>query len=161
MAIDKAGRCERLIIAIDEMLERDETISLRSIMRQMPNDFSYPNAITRDCDLKKIYLRGREDQERIRTAARSFHGSRSALEAQNLRQTDRIKELEKQVQILVASHRALYSAVGELGGFAAWLRFFDRHQDALATLSQLSARNETVTALTIVADNSNPEISSS
>ncbi len=38
---------------------------------------------------------------------------------------ERIKELLQRVDLLVESHRAMILAVGELGGMAAWRRFFE------------------------------------
>ena len=42
----------------------------------------------------------------------------------------------------IARDRALLSAVGELGGPRAWLRFFADHPLALESLDQMGARPE-------------------
>jgi hypothetical protein len=56
----------------------------------------------------------------------------------------RLEEVEARNQLLVASHRAMLSAVGELGGTRAWLRFFANHPQALESLDQMGALPENV-----------------
>jgi len=61
----------------------------------------------------------------------------------------RISILERQVEILIASHLALLRAVGEIGGFKAWSRFYEdfrKTRDELVTLGAIPSA--TVTALT-------------
>jgi len=43
---------------------------------------------------------------------------------------------------MVAASRAILSAVGELGGARAWLRFFADHRQALESLDQMGALPE-------------------
>jgi len=64
------------------------------------------------------------------TAKISKH--KSGLEAARLK--ERIKELESQVGLLTASHKAMIFAVGELGGLEGWMRFFERYQSVLDDL---------------------------
>lgn len=56
----------------------------------------------------------------------------------------RLEEVEARNQLLVASHPAMLSAVGELGGTRAWLRFFANHPQALERLEQMGALPENV-----------------
>lgn len=51
----------------------------------------------------------------------------------------RIAELERQVDILRASHLAMIRAVGELGGMRIWLRFFESHKSIRDELHKLQA----------------------
>ena len=140
MSLGKAARAERLQSTINDMLKLDETISLRTIMKRLPDDFPYPNAITRPIVTRELYDAGVAQQKKIRTAAEQFVETRAELQAKIDKQALSIKEQQTQIQILVASHRAMYAAVGELGGTKAWLRFFEKHQTALATLDSLQAR---------------------
>jgi hypothetical protein len=142
----------RLLATTSEMLELDETISTRNIMKRMPDDFTYPAAVSRPKKLRKIYEAARDKQKSIRLAAQKLgHSSRSDLEVRIARRDSRIEELEKQVQILIASHRALYAAVGEMGGAAAWLRFFEKHHRAMELLDDLKARTPPRPPLRLVA----------
>jgi hypothetical protein len=49
----------------------------------------------------------------------------------------RIRDLEAEVDLLRASHRAMIKAVGELGGMQAWLRLFNRYE---ALIDQMEHR---------------------
>ena len=51
----------------------------------------------------------------------------------------RIAELEATVQLLTASHLAMLRAVGELGGFSKWARFYEQYRDARDKLAKLGA----------------------
>jgi hypothetical protein len=51
----------------------------------------------------------------------------------------RIAELEATVQLLTASHVAMLRAVGELGGFSKWARFYEPYRDARDKLAELGA----------------------
>jgi len=134
----------RLQSTIDEMLVSNETISTRALMNRLPEDFTYPSAVTRPADTRQIYQSGRDEQKRLREMAASLsHSSPNALRLKITKQSLKITEPEAQIEVLVASHRALYAAVGEMGGAQAWLRFFNSHQQALAILDNMEARPNT------------------
>lgn len=59
----------------------------------------------------------------------------------------RFEETEARNQLLIASHRAILSAVGEMGGTRAWLRFFTNHPAALASLDAMGALPENVSSI--------------
>ena len=54
----------------------------------------------------------------------------------------RIAELERQVVLLTASHMAMIRAVGELGGFSKWSKFFDGYQEVREELRKMGAMPE-------------------
>ena len=141
----------RLKAEIAKMLDADETISTRNIMKRMPDVFAYPTSVSRPKELRPIYEKAVKDQKQLRAVANALvRTSRSGAEAKIARRDLRIEELEDQVQLLVASHRALYAAVGEMGGAAAWLQFFEHHQRALDMLDQLGARTPSLPVLRLV-----------
>src|SRR5690606_7399854 len=106
----------RLKATIAEMLEADETISTRNIMRRMPGDFTYPTSVSRPKELRPNYEKAVRHQKQIRAAAKSLsRTTRSEAEARLARRDLPIEELEQQVQLAIASHRARYGAVGEMG----------------------------------------------
>ena len=51
----------------------------------------------------------------------------------------RIAELEATVQLLTASHLAMLRAVGELGGFSKWAKFYEQYREARDKLAWLGA----------------------
>jgi hypothetical protein len=59
----------------------------------------------------------------------------------------RLEETEAHKQLLIASHRAMLSAIGEMGGTRAWLRFFAKDPNALASLDEIGALPENVTSI--------------
>lgn len=139
---------ERLRSTIDKMLVSNETISTRALMNRLPNDFTYPSAVTRPADTREIYTSGRDEQKRLREMAASLsHSSPKALQLKITKQSLEIAELRTKIEVLVASHRALYAAVGEMGGAQAWLRFFDNHQQTLALLDNIEARPNTAASI--------------
>jgi hypothetical protein len=58
---------------------------------------------------------------------------------QTARKDAEIAVLTRQRDILIASHKALILAVGELGGMRAWRRFFDQNQDVVDEMRKLGA----------------------
>lgn len=132
----------RLRAMTSKMIEIDQSISTRNIMKRMPDDFRYPAAVSRPKELREIYIEAREKQKLVRLSAKKTgHSSRSDLEVRIARHVSRIQELEEQAQILIASHRALYAAVGEMGGSAAWLRFFEKHHRTMEVLDKLQVKD--------------------
>ena len=51
----------------------------------------------------------------------------------------RIAELERQVDVLVGSHVAMLRAVGEMGGFSQWARFFEKTSPVREMLAGMGA----------------------
>jgi len=49
----------------------------------------------------------------------------------------KIAELEATVQLLTASHLAMLRAVGELGGFSKWAKFYEYHREVRDKLIEL------------------------
>ena len=78
----------------------------------------------------------------IKSTHRGKAGPHESVALARLRQC--LEEVEARNQLLVASHRAMLSAVGELGGTRAWLRFFADHPLALESLDQMGALPENV-----------------
>ncbi|CAH1701682.1 hypothetical protein BOSEA1005_21381 [Hyphomicrobiales bacterium] len=63
----------------------------------------------------------------------------------------RIKELTEENALLIASHRAMIMAVGEIGGMRAYRRFFEAHQAALSKLADIKAIPDPVTPLRLAS----------
>ena len=130
---------ERLEETIEQMLLTGQSISTRNIIAHMPDDFRHPTDVTRPEHLRRVYLNAKERQKLIKVAVDRQKSSKASLQAQLARQAAKISALEADIQLLVASHKAVYSAVGEVGGLQAWLRFFETHQAALEGLERLEA----------------------
>lgn len=124
------------------MLDRDEDISARAVTR-LHSKLSAASSITRNPARSKMLELYQTKQDefrgwRKRLAKRSRDGS-----AMDMAEKDvRIVELERQVELLTASHVAMLRAVGELGGFAKWAQFFDTYKEIREDLVKLGAMPE-------------------
>jgi len=65
--------------------------------------------------------------------------SAETLIAKLARRDAMIAHLERRIEILTASHRAMLMAVGEAGGIAAWRQFFSSWDAVRKELEDLSA----------------------
>jgi uncharacterized protein involved in exopolysaccharide biosynthesis len=107
--------------------------------------------------VRKAQIARAQDLQRLAWTIKTTHRGRAAphesVALARLRQ--RLEATEARNQLLIASHRAMLSAVGELGGTRAWLRFFASHPQALETLGEIGALPENVTRLR--QDSASPE----
>lgn len=130
---------EKLGAVLEKMLLEDENISTRNIIARLPKLFRHPTDITRPPAIRELYIEAKERQKNIRLAAAKLKDSKNTLAAKIETQAQKIASLEADLQLLVASHKAMYAAVGEIGALKAWLAFFERHQDSLDALTRLKA----------------------
>lgn len=129
----------KLGAVLEKMLLDDENITTRNIIGHLPEMFRHPTDITRPPGIRELYLSAKERQQNIRRAAAKLKDSKNTLSAKIETQAKKIASLEADLQLLVASHKAMYAAVGEVGALKAWLAFFERHQDSLDALTRLKA----------------------
>ncbi|SFP09339.1 hypothetical protein [Qipengyuania nanhaisediminis] len=130
---------EKLGAVLEKMLLEDENITTRNIIARLPRLFRHPTDITRPPAIRELYIEAKEGQKNIRLAAAKLKDSKNTLAAKIETQAQKIASLEADLQLLVASHKAMYAAVGEIGALKAWLAFFERHQDSLDALTRLKA----------------------
>lgn len=119
---------------------------------------------SRDPKRKAQITRAQEIQRLAWTIKQTHRGQAAPHESVALaRLRQRLDEVEAHNQLLIASHRAMLSAVGELGGTRAWLRLFANQPDALASLGEIGALPENVIpiqqAAPDTADRPNPSTS--
>ena len=113
------------------MFANGERISARGALKHMP-DVRAPSSLTRDPVRRQILEEFRRRQaERDAWAERAKKQSSERLEKALADRARRISELERQVQILVASHRGLVQVVGELGGLPKWRQAFQGYEPVL------------------------------
>jgi len=103
---------------------------------------------SRDPKRKAQITRAQEIQRLAWTIKRTHRGHVEPHESVAMaRLRKRLEETEAHKQLLIASHRAMLSAVGEMGGTRAWLRFFAKDANALASLDEIGALPENVTPI--------------
>lgn len=122
--------------AIAWLLDHDLDVTARAVARRV--DVS-PSTITRNETRKNAVEVAFNEQARLRAIVASDKSSREALLAKLERRNKTIAALERKVMILTASHRAMLMAVGEIGGVAAWQKFFAKHEEIRQELLALYA----------------------
>jgi hypothetical protein len=124
---------------LETLLADDEDITARAVARLHPS-INAASSITRSESRSKLlaeYQRRQTEYRRWRgrVAKRSGADTAASLADKDIR----IAELEATVQLLTASHLAMLRAVGELGGFSKWARFYEQYRDARDKLAELGA----------------------
>ncbi|CAG2161276.1 hypothetical protein [Cupriavidus numazuensis] len=124
---------------LEVLLTDDEDITARAVARLHPS-ISAASSITRSESRRRLLAEYQQRQAeyrrwRGRAAKRSGADMAATLADKDLR----IAELEASVQLLTASHVAMLRAVGELGGFSKWARFYEQYRDARDKLVELGA----------------------
>ncbi|AIF48150.1 hypothetical protein HY57_13210 [Dyella japonica A8] len=136
MITDNSEEIDQLL---RQMLELDVDITARELARRHPT-LKSASSFTRLPGRRAALLRYQEEQRRIRSISqRVQHRSRASVSTDIAARDARIEALEREVQVLVASHMAMIRAVGEIGGFAAWAKLFEGFEDARETLVRLNA----------------------
>ena len=103
---------------------------------------------SRDLKRKGQITRAQDIQRLAWTIKQTHHGQAAPHESLALaRLRQRLDEVEAHNQLLIASHRAMLRAVGELGGTRAWLRLFATQPDALTSLEEIGALPDNVTPI--------------
>ncbi len=121
--------------ALEAMLEADLTITHRAVVRAVQG-LNAPSSITRDAYRRSLVEHYQSIQsERRAWVKRAQKASQKSVLSQLSAKDLRIQDLETQVAILTASHKAMIQAVGELGGMAAWRRFFVDYDRVLRDLA--------------------------
>lgn len=125
----------RLTGLLDHMLSSAVRITARSVAKMLG---VAPSTITRSAHRYEILLAYQEKQKYLDSvAAQADPLSKEKLVRQIADRNAKISELTRLVQLLTASHKALLVAVGELGGTAAWQRFFADYEQIRADLDRL------------------------
>jgi hypothetical protein len=122
---------------LEEMLEADETITARAVARKHPA-IKHASSVTRSqvrSDLMARYLE--RQKERREWLQRASKRSPNQLAAQLSQKDSRIAELERQVEILRASHLAMIKTVGELGGISKLLKLYEGYREVRSELDRL------------------------
>jgi hypothetical protein len=130
---------EQMREILETLLADDEDITARAVARLHPS-INAASSVTRSESRSKLLAEYQQRQAeyrrwRGRVAKRSGADTAASLADKDIR----IAELEATVQLLTASHLAMLRAVGELGGFSKWARFYEQYRDARDKLAELGA----------------------
>lgn len=130
---------EQMREILDTLLADDEDITARAVARLHPS-IKAASSITRSDARSRLLAEYQQRQSeyrrwRGRVAKRSGSDTAASLADKDIR----IAELEATVQLLTASHVAMLRAVGELGGFSKWAKFYEHHRETRDKLTELGA----------------------
>lgn len=132
-------------LVLQQMLDNDETITARGVVSKL-DGLKAASSITRNphrvAQLKTFQHRQIEFR---RWQGRVGKISKESLAQAIAAREAKIDDLQRQVEILTASHIAMIRAVGELGGYAKWAKFFESYQathDMLLSKMVISTANE-------------------
>lgn len=130
---------EQMREILDALLADDRDITARAVARLHPSvkaASSFTRSASRSQMLAEYQQRQSEYRRwRGRVAKRSGTDTAASLADKDIR----IAELQATVQLLTASHLAMLSVVGELGGFSKWAKFYEHYRDARDKLGDLGA----------------------
>jgi len=128
-----------------ELIAQNKKITIRAVAERTGVAHT---TYSRD-PVRKAQIEHAQELQRLAWTIKTTHRGKAepheSLALARLRQ--RLEEVEARNQLLVASHHAMLSAVGELGGTRAWLRFFANHPQALESLDEIGALPENVASI--------------
>jgi hypothetical protein len=135
--VDELNR--ELTLVLEKLLEEDADITARAVIR-LHSSLSNASAITRNEERQRLVAQYQERQRELRR----WHGrvnkqSRDRTASELAKKDHRISELEAQVAALVDSHVAMIAAVGEVGGMAKLVKFYEHYRDIRNRLHELGA----------------------
>lgn len=130
---------DEMISILEKMIEENVDITARAVIRQH-STLKAPSSITRSKERSGFLAHYQNKQNELRNWQKRIGKSSKQNIAKELAGKDiRIAELEHQVEILTVSHVAMIRAVGELGGFTKWAKFFENHPEIREKLNEMKA----------------------
>jgi len=130
---------DALVVILEKLLEEDADITARAVARLHPS-LAAASSITRNPARVALLAKYQEQQALYRRWRGRVPRMSGAEQSAVLAAKDaRIAELEAAVQLLTASHVAMLRAVGELGGFSKWAKFYENYSSIRNSLNALGA----------------------
>lgn len=131
---------QKLEEILQRMLNDNIDISARSVIRETDSPFKHASDVTRQPERKALLDRYQTRQYELHALMeKTDKQSRTNLQAKVARLTQENDALKGERDLLVASHKAMLLAVGEIGGLTAWRKFFPVWEETREQLRQLQA----------------------
>jgi len=122
------------------MLADNKAITARSVVRASDSPFKHASDITRQPTRRELLEKYQSKQHELRALIEKTDSrSRTNLQLKVARLAQENETLMAQRTLLIASHKAMLLAVGELGGMAAWQRLFPKWDAIQEQLKELDA----------------------
>lgn len=124
---------------LEDLISIDQDITAREVARRHPS-LKAASSITRDPARRAMLTEYQQRQKELRQwSARTQKTSAASVERILADRDALIAALERQLDVLVASHVAMLRAVGEMGGFNQWARFFEKTSCVRTMLTAMGA----------------------
>ncbi|MEO3430144.1 hypothetical protein AAFN88_14885 [Pelagibius sp. CAU 1746] len=137
---DRPSPLELLEEVLEAMLLDNETVTARGAVRRMDGVLKHASDITRRPERRQMLETYQKKQTELRSVMEKANKqSKTNLAARITKKEAEIAALTGQRDLLIASHKALILAVGEMGGMKAWQRFFESYRDTMDELRALGA----------------------
>ena len=130
---------ENVDLALAELLDENIDITAASLAYRLGAQRS---TVTRSEERLKAVREAATEQKRLRNIVADNKSSAETLIAKLARREAAIVALQRRVEILTASHRAMLMAVGEVGGIAAWRKFFSNWDGVRKELEDICAEDQ-------------------
>ncbi|MHB0804857.1 hypothetical protein [Stutzerimonas nitrititolerans] len=133
-------KTQELETILQRMLNDNIVITARSVIREQDCPFKHASDITRQPARKALLDQYQARQSELRALVeKTDKQSRTNLQARVARLTRENEALQAERDLLIASHKAMLLAVGEMGGMAAWRKFFPVWEETRQQLTALQA----------------------
>ncbi|WP_334106629.1 hypothetical protein [Methylobacillus sp.] len=133
-------KIQELETILQRMLNDNVVISARAVIREKDSPFRHASDITRQPERKMLLDQYQERQCKLRVLMeKTDKQSRTNLQARVARLKQENETLKAERDLLIASHKAMLLAIGEMGGMAAWRKLFPNWDETRQRLSQLQA----------------------
>lgn len=133
-------KARELEAVLQRMLNDNVVITARSVIREQDCPFKHASDITRQPERKVLLDQYQARQSELHALVeKTDKQSRTNLQARVARLTQENEALKAERDLLIASHKAMLLAVGEMGGMAAWRKFFPTWEETRQQLTELQA----------------------
>ena len=130
----------KLRIALEQMLLSNVTITARAVTRESGAPYKNASDITRHAQRRALLEEFQQRQRTIRQLAEDIDKeSVTNLRLKVARLEESCVALQQSRDLLIASHKAMLLAVGEMGGMRAWVRFFPQWDQVRRSLHEMGA----------------------
>lgn len=125
---------------LEAMLSDNANITATAAAHHPSSPYKHASDITRNPGRAALLKQYAERQAELRRLLeRTNKQSRTNLTVKIADLEYKVAQLQAQRDLLIASHRSMILAVGEMGGMAAWRRFFEPWQEAINSLKAMGA----------------------
>lgn len=130
----------KLRAVLEQMLSSNVSITARAVTRESGSPFKNASDVTRHAQRRAILEEFQQRQQAIRTLAENVdQESVTNLRRKVARLEESCLALRQSRDLLIASHKAMLLAVGEVGGMRAWVKFFPQWDQVRRSLQEMDA----------------------